>query len=253
MPPIPEPRAAATVLLLRDRADGRFEVFMVQRSMKSSFMPGAYVFPGGAVDPEDFDCEMTRSGGVEPAEASARFGGALDEPTALAHLAAAAREVAEEAHVHLPDISSMRVFSRWVTPAIESRRFDAWFLVDRMPRDAVPGHDDFETVASRWVEPRDALARYGDGDMVMAPPTYYTVWDLARFDSVDDVLADASGRTVVPVQPDFREVEGRWTILLPGDPLNPSETPVEGPTRIVMGEGGRWWVVDGTRSQLPAE
>ena len=45
-------RPAATILLLRDAAPG-IEVLMTRRSLKASFAPGAYVFPGGALDPAD--------------------------------------------------------------------------------------------------------------------------------------------------------------------------------------------------------
>jgi len=228
------------VLLLRDHPSG-FEVFMVQRSMKSSFMPGAYVFPGGAVDPEDWDDVDV---GVTPAAAAARFGDGVDGASALAHLRAAMRETAEEVGVDLPDARDMQTFSHWITPPIESKRFDTWFLVARMPADAAPRHDDFETVASRWVDPRVAVARYGDGELVLAPPTYYTLWDLARLDTAADVIAAAASRRVVGVTPRFEEVDGAWTILLPGDALYPSDRPVDGPSRIIMGEGGRWWVVD---------
>ena len=52
-------RPAATVLLLRDgtRPDGQpcIEVLMTRRSMAASFAPGAYVFPGGGIDPADAD------------------------------------------------------------------------------------------------------------------------------------------------------------------------------------------------------
>src|ERR1035437_10455780 len=54
-PPAREPvptRPAATVLLLRDSACG-IEVLMTRRSISASFDPGAYVFPGGAVDASD--------------------------------------------------------------------------------------------------------------------------------------------------------------------------------------------------------
>jgi 8-oxo-dGTP pyrophosphatase MutT (NUDIX family) len=240
MSAVPEPRPAATVLLLRDAPDG-FEVFMVQRSMESKFMPGAYVFPGGAVDAVDWEgCPE----GTDPDEAAVRFGGGIDGPTAVAHLAAAAREVEEEVNVRLPTVAGIEVFSHWITPPIESRRFDTWFLIGRMPEHAEPVHDDFETIASRWVEPKSAVARYGDGELVLAPPTYFTLWDLARFGSVDEAIAAARARRVIAVQPRFEEVDGRWTLLLPGDELFPSEDPVDGPTRIVLGEGGRWWVVD---------
>src|SRR4029453_16201636 len=49
--PVP-PRPAATVLLLRDAKDG-VEVLMTRRSPTASFAPGAYVFPGGAIDAAD--------------------------------------------------------------------------------------------------------------------------------------------------------------------------------------------------------
>jgi len=236
---VSSPTPAATVLLLRDEAAGGFSVFMVQRSMKSSFMPGAYVFPGGKVEDSDYGLSVDLS----EEELLDRFSGDLDLDSARAHLVAAVREVEEETGVVLGDPSCMEVFSHWITPAMESRRFDTWFLIARMPPDASPGHDDYEVVASRWVEPRSAVASYGSGDILLAPPTYYTLWDLARFDSAAEAIADSSARQVVGVQPIFQEVDGRWTILLPGDPLYPSSDPVAGPTRIVMGEGGRWWVV----------
>ena len=243
---IPEPVAAATVLLLREEPAGGFSVFMVKRSMKSSFMPGAYVFPGGKVDPSDYD----QSTGLDDEELLRRFGGALDLEEARAHWVAAIREVGEEAGVAIESVAmNMHVFSHWITPAIESRRFDTWFLIAEIPRGADPVHDDHEVVASRWVEPKSAVARYGDGEILLAPPTFYTLADLARWDSAADAIAAAAQREVTAVEPRFGEVDGCMTLLLPGDPLYRSERPVDGPTRIVMGEGGRWWVVDPARSE----
>ena len=48
-PTVPQP--AATGLLVRDAKDG-VEVFLVERASKANF-GGAFVFPGGKVDPED--------------------------------------------------------------------------------------------------------------------------------------------------------------------------------------------------------
>jgi 8-oxo-dGTP pyrophosphatase MutT (NUDIX family) len=50
-----KPLPAATVLLLRDTHDG-IEVLMTRRSLQASFAPGAYVFPGGGIDPADASC-----------------------------------------------------------------------------------------------------------------------------------------------------------------------------------------------------
>ncbi|MEB3329952.1 MAG: NUDIX hydrolase [Candidatus Sericytochromatia bacterium] len=93
------PRESATVLLLRDGAGG-LEVFMVRRRLASDFVGGAYVFPGGAVDPEDALPDLTsRLDGVG-AEA---WGGLLDlsPERAAAHVVAAVRETFEEAGVLL--------------------------------------------------------------------------------------------------------------------------------------------------------
>ena len=49
-PTVPQP--AATVLLVRDAKDEGIEVFLVERASKANF-GGAFVFPGGKVDPED--------------------------------------------------------------------------------------------------------------------------------------------------------------------------------------------------------
>ncbi len=91
-------RDAATVLILRDGTEG-LEVFMLRRNLNSDFVGGAYVFPGGAVDPAD------RSADLEPlcegrsdAEASRRLG--IDSG-GLAFWVAAIRESFEEAGVLL--------------------------------------------------------------------------------------------------------------------------------------------------------
>jgi 8-oxo-dGTP pyrophosphatase MutT (NUDIX family) len=55
-PPKPQPpRAASTILLLRDSADakGEIEVFMMVRHYEIDFNSGALVFPGGSVDKGD--------------------------------------------------------------------------------------------------------------------------------------------------------------------------------------------------------
>jgi len=215
---------------------------MVQRSLSASFMPGAYVFPGGRVDPEDRDPAPW----APPDQASARFGGELPEADASAILVAAAREVEEEAFVRLPHLHDLQVWAHWITPEVERKRFDTWFLVAAMPEDATPGHDAQEVIASRWVNAQVAIDRYGDGELLLAPPTFHTLWDLARFPTVAAALAEGAARPVAPVMPRFQQVDERMALLLPGDPLYPSDRPVTfGPTRIVLGEGGRWWLVDG--------
>lgn len=241
------PRPAATVLLLRDD-DGpsRFSVFMVRRSMQSSFMPGAYVFPGGRVDDEDATDDAIGTVSLTDEEAIARFSGAVDARTAKAHLVAAAREVEEEARVRLPNPDALHTWARWVTPRPERKRFDTWFLVGRLPPGLAPTHDAYEVTESAWVDPRVALESYGEGGMVFAPPTWYTLMELGRHEGVEAVLSFAARRTVLPTAPLFRQVDDNFAIILPGDPLHDAEHAMDGPTRLIMGKDGRWWGVKGS-------
>src|ERR687889_2722979 len=81
------PRQAASVMLLRGGA-AALEVLLLRRTASARFMPGAWVFPGGALDPGDGDA---------------------------GHRAAAVREGAEEGGVEVPDPGALVPFSRWVT------------------------------------------------------------------------------------------------------------------------------------------
>lgn len=92
------PRPAATVTLLREMPQG-FEVLMMQRSFESVFVPGAYVFPGGAVDPHDGSDDIAAlCTGLNDAEASRKLGVASG---GLAYWVAAIRESFEEAGILL--------------------------------------------------------------------------------------------------------------------------------------------------------
>ena len=114
--PVTPPRPAASVIPLRRggrHSDRGLELLLLKRSEAASFMPGVWVFPGGGVDPEDGD-----------GEAGFR--------------ACAARELAEEAGIELPDDSELVPFSHWITPEIVPVRFDTWFFLALMPPHSSP-------------------------------------------------------------------------------------------------------------------
>ena len=96
-----EPRDAATVVLLRPGAGGS-DVYLLRRQTSMAFAGGMCVFPGGGVDPRDFDDELVERGlwsGPSPAEWASRLG--CDEPKARALVCAAVRETFEESGVLL--------------------------------------------------------------------------------------------------------------------------------------------------------
>jgi 8-oxo-dGTP pyrophosphatase MutT (NUDIX family) len=179
------PRQAATVIVLRGGADA-LEVLLVQRNPEQRFMGGAWVFPGGAVDPgED-------------------------------HREAGVREVAEEAGLQLT--GALVPYSRWITPKQVAVRFDTHFFLARAPEDAAPRVDGAECVDWGWYAPQDAVARGERDELLLAFPTVKTLEGLAKFASADAILTWAEGQTVAPVEPRVI-VEGEVAkILLPGDP-----------------------------------
>jgi 8-oxo-dGTP pyrophosphatase MutT (NUDIX family) len=96
-------RDAATVILLRERAGGPYEVFLMRRGRNQAFMGGAHVFPGGRLDDADADPELAACFGVFRAADAKHLLQETDLPeaTALSLFVAAIRETFEEAGVLL--------------------------------------------------------------------------------------------------------------------------------------------------------
>jgi 8-oxo-dGTP pyrophosphatase MutT (NUDIX family) len=186
-----EPRQAASLILLRDSAEGP-EVLLVQRNPEQRFMGGAWVFPGGAVHPDE------------------------DED----HAATAVRELEEEAGIALPDGTELVPFSRWITPEAEGAtiRFDTWFFASRAPEDAEARPDGGECVGARWLTPAAALAAHAEDELALVFPTIKHLELLSTTDSVDDTLAAARARPVEPVLPKVAVRDGAPQVLLPGEP-----------------------------------
>ncbi|MFT5683434.1 MAG: 8-oxo-dGTP pyrophosphatase MutT (NUDIX family) [Myxococcota bacterium] len=249
---MPEARPAATIMVLRDGEDG-LELLMLRRSSKASFFPHAWVFPGGRVDPAD-------------AEVAVR--GAIDGVPASEHryAVAAIRECFEEAGAWLgdgepsgglrdalnarqatlldapgliADLERLELWSWWVTPDSEPKRYDTRFFITALRPDEVPeiSHDEIETVSSQWMRPVDALAA---DDFFLAPPTFLTLRELSAFDTAAEAMAAAAIQPVAPIMPTHGHNEdGSFVIALPGDPLHPDPVKCCEYARVVLREG-RW-------------
>ncbi len=186
------PRPAATVILLRGSGDP-LEVLLVQRNPEARFMGGAWVFPGGSVDPREGEGDR-------------------------AVRAAAIREVAEEAGIALGPPQELVPFSRWITPAQVRTRFDTWFFLAVAPPGAEPGIDGEEIVQWRWYEPRAALAAARAGEIFLVFPTIKHLEQLSVFGSADALFDHARGRQVLPVEPRVLTTGETARIVLPGEP-----------------------------------
>jgi 8-oxo-dGTP pyrophosphatase MutT (NUDIX family) len=194
------PRPAASVVLLRrggKHADRALEVLLLKRTERARFMPNVWVFPGGAVDDGD---------GVD----EARF------------KACAVRELEEEAGIALPEDEELVLFSRWITPEVVSRRFDAWFFLALAPAHSPPRPDGVETTEAGWFEPARALEAQAAGEIVLAFPTIKQLESLLPFGSSDEALAAHREREVEPVLPKVIGTPEDNRVVLPGDPDYPA-------------------------------
>jgi 8-oxo-dGTP pyrophosphatase MutT (NUDIX family) len=223
------------------RAGEPFEILMVRRNDQVAFMAGSYVFPGGRVD----------DGDRPPADEQLPHATFRDLSSAeeAAYRAAAVRELEEEANVRIT-IEDLHPFAHWVTPEIEIRRYDTRFFLARMPPGQVARHDEGETTALEWLTPREAIDRFNRRELLLPPPTYTSIRQLAPRSSIEDVFTWAKARPIARVMPGFFKDGEVATLTLPGDPTFPTipdwEVPEE--TRFVLQDGARWQPQSARRS-----
>ncbi len=194
------PRPAASVVLLRrggKHASRVLEVLLLKRSENAGFMPGVWVFPGGAIDADDGQGEA-------------------------AYRVCAIRELREEAGIELADDDELVLFSRWITPEVVSRRFDAWFFLALAPAHTPPEPDGVETTEARWFEPQSALADQAAGELALAFPTIKQLESLLPFPTSHEAIAAHRGRSVEPVLPKVIGTPEEFRVVLPGDPDYPA-------------------------------
>jgi len=235
---------ASTVVLLRD-GDGReggLEVYLLRRTVAMAFAGGFCVFPGGGVDPRDFDHEIGWVG-PSPAEWGALFG--TTEQHARALVCAALRETFEESGVLLAgpapdavvgdttgddweadrrslearelafteflDRRGLRLrtdllgwWGSWVTPVFEPRRYDTRFFVARLPDGQVTRDVSTESDHVLWMPIRDVIDAVDGGRLAMLPPTYATCLELYGYRTADEAVAGAATRDRSPILPDMQ-------------------------------------------------
>lgn len=225
------PKPAATVAVIRDGANG-IETWMMRRVKAMAFAPGAAVFPGGGVDARDADISVPWSGS-DPETFAARFG--TDPRTARELVTAALRELFEETGVLLAsplpqvDLDAARIaiekrelplagflaehgsvlqagalhpWARWVTPAVEPRRYDTWFFVAVLPPGTEARAVSSEADIAGWVGAQDTLGAYERGESRLLPPTVAMLRGLVEGGSVEGVIARAASRPLQPIHPE---------------------------------------------------
>ena len=236
-----EPRAASTVVLLRegDGGPGGLEIYLLRRHVSMEFAPGMRVFPGGGVDPRDAELDPELWAGPSADEWAARMGCTALEATEL--VCAAVRETFEESGVllagtadsvvadttgdeweadraalesseqSLTDLLERRglvlrtdllsVLGGWLTPVFEPRRYRTWFFVATLPDGQVTRDVSGESDKVIWLPVRDAIRAVDDGEMLMLPPTYATLCELYDALTPADALARAAELPYEMIEP----------------------------------------------------
>jgi 8-oxo-dGTP pyrophosphatase MutT (NUDIX family) len=252
------PRDAATVMVLREASSaiGRdLQVLMLKRTAAMKFAPGAYVFPGGSVDPADYGAEVGWQG-PSAEEFGARLGASAEVARAL--VCAAVRETFEESGVLLagapgggplaapagPSWHADRMavasgtlslaellgrrglvlradllvpWARWITPEGEPRRFDARFFAAALPPGQEAAGHEAEADHVAWLRPADAIDAAKAGEMSLLPPTATTLNEFASAVAAGDGLAAILGarREIEPIQPGLVLDDGAAWLVLP--------------------------------------
>lgn len=202
----PPVRDAATVIMVRDQPDG-LHVYLQRRVRTMAFAAGMYVFPGGAVEPQDVEAAVSQLASRPELSALPFAARPTDSPgeDTLAARFAAVRETAEETSHDLGDPADLAFVGHWVTPEVEDRRFDTRFYAAALDEDHHVRENSGESDLDRWLRPEDALVESAAGEMLMLPPTVATLADFAAqaaagADAASAIRAIAS-RPIVPLMP----------------------------------------------------
>lgn len=229
----PAARDASTVVLLRDGPG--LETYLMRRASTMAFAAGMYVFPGGRIDDVDSEIEFPWTAeeidgsrmSATTAQARGLIVGAVREVfeetgvllavdatgqppledadweadrVAVSESSAALADVLQRRGLRL-DPSLLPLWTHWVTPEIESKRYDVRFFVAYVPQGQQARDVSGEADDVRWIAPSIALRDYARGDLPMLPPTVATLADLAGLADARSVIAQAPGRDVRPLMP----------------------------------------------------
>lgn len=253
-----EPRDAATVVLVRSSTTGEsspqsspqsavesavgsaVEVYLLQRQTSMAFAGGMCVFPGGGIDPRDFDTDLAWAGPA-PSVWAGHLG--TDEDTARALVCAAVRETFEESGVLLAGASPESVvadttgsdweadrialegrelsftdflnrrglvlrsdllapFAAWLTPEFEPRRYRTWFFAALLPEGQVTRDVSTESSRVAWMPALTAVGAVDSGEIGMLPPTYLSCLEVGEHPNGADLLAACADRSVEMFMPE---------------------------------------------------
>ena len=218
-PPV-APRPSATVLLVRGTKP--WELLLMRRPGGADFAPGAYVFPGGSVHAEDAQWpdeiraaavrELFEEVGILLARRSGRVARDADCRAVRSLLLQGSTFTdALRGRGLEPATDRLVAFSRWVTPARLSRRFDTRFFFARVPAGQTITPQEGEVTDWLWIEPERALT---DPSLTLVYATRAVLESVAVGASSSALMKKARRLREVPVvEPRLVQTESGWEVV----------------------------------------
>ncbi|KAF4497347.1 NUDIX family hydrolase [Fusarium agapanthi] len=209
-PPPSEPRPSSSVLLFSHLN----EVLLLHRVHTSTSFASAHVFPGGNLDPYH--------DGIIPAEESPER-----HHDGLAYRIGAIRETFEETGILLakkdnklflewlksigaePDLVGLIPFTRWITPATNTKRFTTQMYLYMLPQSKsnwpfqmiIPTPDGgIEHTAALFAPAESFLARAATNSIILFPPQYFLLSLIAKVFQNSKVSSDGQGSSQITAQ-----------------------------------------------------
>ena len=223
---------AATLIVVRERADAAPEILMVERAAGMAFAGGALVFPGGRIDLAD---EALGERLAMPGAAVAAVRETIEEtgvPAALSPVPGEAKahaiqqalidgrdfgELLAEAGLSIA-ADALTPFARWVPKFHAVRRFDTLFFVaPAPPGEWAPRAFADECTGAFWLSASEALERDRTGTAQLIFPTRRNLERLAQHTGFAELLADARAHRVEPITPWLEEDNGERFVTIPAD------------------------------------
>ncbi|WP_326523616.1 NUDIX hydrolase [Sphingomonas sp.] len=232
----PDPIPAATVVVMREQADGPPELLMLERSKAMVFAGGAWVFPGGRIDAGDRALaaalglddedgpariaairESIEEAGVAPGVVPAPDAVTIARLRAALHGGATIGAVLEAEDLAL-DPDALVPFARWLPLGMSHRIFDTRFYLALHPADAPePSVDATENTRLAWTTARGALVAADAGRAEVIFPTRCNLERLALFADHAQAVAYARRYGIRAITPWIEARDGIDYVCIPDD------------------------------------
>ncbi len=128
----------------------------------------------------------------------------------------ALRHIVEREGLRLA-LDALAPYAHWVTPPLDTRRFDTRFFVVRVPPHQTPAHDEQETTHSLWTTADAAIEAARRREIIVPPPTWMTLEELARCRTVDEAFAQAHQKRILRREPALVQEDGRRMLVMPDE------------------------------------